>query len=301
MNEVSKGFQIPPLKERAYAIKTAFNVPTNFALRLAEDPWYSPLLKNGKIVYLNTSPRAGKPETFPKTHNVYKILPKYFPAPNNSKSPAKKSSKKKTIETTGKSKQPLANQIMKSTHYSKNNEKISWRKTLDDWQSGMVVRYKRSMGRQFSNFIWETSPLIKNKDQAFKSVYRFTNKPVKRDRRSTQFIFDAIKRSGRSRGTVTVKRNNSIYIAPVPETDKDFSTMKSFIDNASINLQKQFWKQVASEVRKMFGYNQTIYMSSNAYKTPYMHVVLHNEPIHYNKPFYKELNNNWYMKSLGLK
>ena len=298
VNEISKNFQIPPLKERASAIKELYKVSTNDAIEFAKDPWYSPLLENGKIVYLQTSPRAGQPNTFPKNHNVYKLVPKYFPAPNKAKPIMKKSSKK--INKV-KTKQPLANQLIKSNHYSKNNDKITWRKTLEDWQKGFVVRYRRSMGRHFNNFVWETYPIIKNKDRSFKCIYRFTNKPVKRDRKSTQFIFNAMKITGKSAGVITVKRYNSIYVVPIQEKGKDFTTIKSFIDNASLNLQKQFWKQVAIEVRKMFGYNQKIYMSSNAYKTPYMHVVLHNEPIHYNTKMYNNLNNNWHMKLLGLK
>ena len=86
INQLSKNYKIPPLKERAYAIrKIQKNKSVNNAKMMAQDPWYSPLVNNGKLVYLQISPRAGQTSTFPKNHDAYKLMPTYFPAPNNAK------------------------------------------------------------------------------------------------------------------------------------------------------------------------------------------------------------------------
>lgn len=37
----------------------------------------------------------------------------------------------------------------------------------------------------------------------------------------------------------------------MPRNNKNYATIKDFIDNASITQQKHFWKQVASEIENI--------------------------------------------------
>lgn len=69
--------KVPPYQERVKAIMKNQKVNRASAEAFAADPFYT--FKNPR--YFARSPMIGRPNTFPKNHEVWNILPNYFPGP----------------------------------------------------------------------------------------------------------------------------------------------------------------------------------------------------------------------------
>ena len=70
-------------------------------------------------------------------------------------------------------------------------------------------------------------------------------------------------------------------IIPIPRKERDYTTIKDFIDNASISQQKIFWKKVASEIKKILKNNEKIYISTHGLGVSYFHLRLDKYPKYY--------------------
>jgi len=74
---------------------------------------------------------------------------------------------------------------------------------------------------------------------------------------------------------------DSLLIIPIPKKNKDFTTIKDFIDNSSINHQKVFWKKVANEIKQRLKTKEKIYISTHGLGVPYFHIRLDDTPKYY--------------------
>lgn len=81
VNENTKRYGVPPKPERVLAIMKKNNSKPSFknAVKRAEDPFYN----FGNLRYFPTTPIPYSRKTWPKNHEVYSILPSYFPGANN--------------------------------------------------------------------------------------------------------------------------------------------------------------------------------------------------------------------------
>lgn len=142
MNKNSLYFGVPPLPERARAILE--NNPwmsKKNALMYASNPFYT--LKNP--TYNAVSPIPGKPHTFPDAnHNVWMILPEFFPAPSQTKQKKMKkvSNSRMKGQTTNKastSKKPIIirKSVATTTHKRPASKKSTHKKPPTN------PRYKR--------------------------------------------------------------------------------------------------------------------------------------------------------------
>ena len=68
---------------------------------------------------------------------------------------------------------------------------------------------------------------------------------------------------------------------PIPKKNKNFITIKDFIDNSSINHQKLFWKRAVIEINKILKDNDKIYVSAHGLGVPYFHLRLDKNPKYY--------------------
>ena len=73
----------------------------------------------------------------------------------------------------------------------------------------------------------------------------------------------------------------TLLIIPIPRKNKNFTTIKDFIDNASNYQQIQFWKGVGKLIKKMLKKNNKIYISTHGLGVPYFHLRLDIEPKYY--------------------
>lgn len=88
VNKNTQQYRVPPKPERVLAImKKNNNKPSfNNAVKRAEDPFYN----FTNLRYFPTTPIPYSRKTWPKNHEVYSILPSYFPGKETNKNKQKK-------------------------------------------------------------------------------------------------------------------------------------------------------------------------------------------------------------------
>ena len=74
---------------------------------------------------------------------------------------------------------------------------------------------------------------------------------------------------------------DSKLIIPIPKKGKYFTTIKDFIDTASLTQQKQFWKYAAEEIIDTLNHESKIYISTHGLGIPYFHLRLDTRPKYY--------------------
>jgi hypothetical protein len=155
---------------------------------------------------------------------------------------------------------------------------MKWKHKIDEWHKGMPLKYQSQIK---SRFFYETYVCDKNMENTYNEVF-IENKNLKdliQDYSSFSIYIDKSKNK-----YVTLfsnLSNSSILIIPMPKRNKDFTTIKDFIDNSSHYQQKIFWKKVSNEIKKILKTEDKIYVSTHGLGIPYFHLRLDKVPKYY--------------------
>lgn len=71
---------------------------------------------------------------------------------------------------------------------------------------------------------------------------------------------------------------DTILVIPMPRKNRNFATLKHFVDYASKTQQVAFWKHVAQILKK---YQDGYYVSVHGHGVPYLHVRISKIPKYY--------------------
>jgi len=149
-NENTIGFGVPPRPERARAIRMERpKTSVRNAMALARDPFYS--FKNPK--YLPHTPVYGNKASLAHTkgHNVWNIMPKFFPGPKHSAKT--ESSKRKPPRTTHNSPKGYSPTTKKENDTSFFKPVINWFKSV---KNSFTDEPKNKNNKQFSKDWFKT-------------------------------------------------------------------------------------------------------------------------------------------------
>jgi len=130
---------------------------------------------------------------------------------------------------------------------------MTWRQKVEEWKSGKVLTNPESYkGR----FIYETSicSLDKKYDETFKRY-----PALDKMRYDAETFEEYIKKSDNN--YVTYFNNlsgDTILVIPMPLGE--FTTIKEFMDNASLEHQVKFWKKVASIIEELWSEGREFYV-----------------------------------------
>ncbi len=91
---------------------------------------------------------------------------------------------------------------------------------------------------------------------------------------------------------------SAYLIIPIPRKDKIFTTLKDFMDNASKNQQKEFWKQIAKSTIVMLQKYKKVWISTHGTGVPYLHVRIDIKPKYYITEKLKKKKNLFYINEL---
>ena len=152
-----------------------------------------------------------------------------------------------------------------------------WKDKLNEWKYGIPLSYPKNIK---NNFFYETNVITKNMDSEYKENYIINNSlPCEQDYSSYQtYITNSKNKYVLSFPNLS---GDSILIIPIPRKNKKMTTIKDFIDNASITQQKQFWKYVSIEIEQILNTNDKIYVSTHGLGVPYFHLRLDKIPKYY--------------------
>ena len=170
--------------------------------------------------------------------------------------------------------------------------KTLWIDVLDKWKNGHVIKYPKTIKSQF---FWRTTAINKGKEHSNLYIDEF----VETDLLDRKQDFSAFKshfprkshKPHKPRKTIVYFKNltgDAMLIVPVPVLGKNYRYIKDFIDNASVKQQKELWRTVAIQAKKMLKTHRQIWISTHGRGVPYLHVRIDITPKYHGNSLLKQ-------------
>lgn len=152
-----------------------------------------------------------------------------------------------------------------------------WSEKLEDWKNGNILTYPYEITSQF---LWETSPISKYVDNEFLEKF-IPNKNLNCQTQNYSSFNQYINQSKTNTCVFNNLNNTSRLIIPMPDSHKEYTSLKLFIDNSDYDKQVEFWKTVAQEIEVMLQKHEKIWVSTHGLGVPYLHVRIDLNPKYY--------------------
>ena len=152
-----------------------------------------------------------------------------------------------------------------------------WNDILNNWKNGIILKYPKHLKDSFE---WNTSVLKDKGKSIYKQRFKL-NYSLPKLQNYTAFQ-EYIKKS-KNKYVVAFPNlsKDTILVIPIPMDGNNYATLKDFIDNASIQQQKQFWKKVANVANKFMNKKGKVWISVHGLGVHYTHVRISSEPKYY--------------------
>lgn len=151
-----------------------------------------------------------------------------------------------------------------------------WIDKLTHWKNGIIPTHNMN-----TRFLFETSPI----DNSGENEYDEMLIPYKRLNTLTQNMTPFKKQimSAKNRNIAAFPNlsGSTLLCIPIPRKNKDFTSIKDFMDNASHSQQCAFWKQVAYEIENQMQFHDKLYISTHGLNVPYFHLRIEPVPKYY--------------------
>jgi len=161
---------------------------------------------------------------------------------------------------------------------------MNWDHKLNNWENGEdLLFYPKNITKAF---IWETSPVYKNiSESKFEEVFienESLENAIEDSSPFNKYLTD-------SKNVVSFEnlRKDCTLVVPIPRENKKYTSIKLFIDNASVKQQKKFWKRVAKEIRDALIENDKVWVSTHGLGVYYLHVRIDTYPKYYKTERFK--------------
>lgn len=145
---------------------------------------------------------------------------------------------------------------------------MKWSDKIEEWANGIPQSYPT---RIKDGFFYETSRIDNHMSNKYKERY-IVSKKLNFPQDSTQFNTHIQKSNNKYFVSFWNLSKDSFLLCPMPRRGKDFSTIKTFIDNASQIQQKYFWIEAARLVKKLLKTHEHIYVNTHGSGVPYFHL-----------------------------
>jgi hypothetical protein len=153
-----------------------------------------------------------------------------------------------------------------------------WKDKINEWNNGIIVKYSSDIKNRF---YFETSVCNKKLDSQYKEEFI---EDVKLNKLEQDFMsFDKYIRESKNKYATYFYNLNkdALLIVPIPRKNKNYTTIKDFIDTASIVQQKHFWFLVAKNILEMLKIHDKVYVSTHGMGVYYLHVRIDLTPKYY--------------------
>ena len=149
-----------------------------------------------------------------------------------------------------------------------------WNDVLLNWENGIPFTYPQHLDK----FQWNTS-VLENGASFHQSFQTNNNLPNFQNPTSFQKYID----NSNNKYVVAFPNltKDCILIIPMPRKNKNYATLKDFIDNASNHQQKEFWKKVAKVSRNCMKKWGKVWISVHGLGVHYTHVRIDSTPKYY--------------------
>ena len=157
----------------------------------------------------------------------------------------------------------------------------SWKHVLISWKNGNYLRYPKSIKHRF---VYETNICDNKFMNEHNALFIEVSYLSKIKKQNFGPFIEHIGKSLDKHVTSFYDFNKDVkIILPIPKRDKNFCTMKDFMDNASESLQIFFWNYVAKEISLFLKKHDNVYISTDQGDISYFHLKLYNHKGRNNK------------------
>lgn len=155
---------------------------------------------------------------------------------------------------------------------------MKWNDKLNYWHKLQNFIYPKNIKK---SFFYETSP-IKTGEEEYKVKF-IENKYLDEMVQDYSSFMDKIKKSKNNYVTSFYNLSgDTLLVIPIPKQNKNFTTIKHFIDNASKTQKKYFWKYVSQKIKSLIKNKKTKYwISTHGTGVPYFHLRISTKPKYY--------------------
>ena len=157
---------------------------------------------------------------------------------------------------------------------------MQWKTVLNQWNTGIIPIYPTHIRKRF---IWRTN--CERDHGIYKEEFIVDSRlPTKMNIKP---FLSHIQQSDHKYATAFPNLSgDTVLVVPMPKknrfrTLKNYSTIKSFIDHASLTQQKVFWKRVYKEITKFRRVHKNVWVSTHGTEVAYLHVRISSTPKYY--------------------
>ena len=154
---------------------------------------------------------------------------------------------------------------------------MKWLDKINEWKNGIIQKYPENIT---TNFFYETSKCDKNLLNEYKEKY--IENTILNFKQDYCPYNDYIKIATNKYVIYFMNLSkDTLLIIPIPRKNKDYSTIKNFMDNATLKQQTYFWRKVAYLVLKFLQTNDSVYITTHGLGVHYFHLRLELKPKYY--------------------
>jgi hypothetical protein len=152
-----------------------------------------------------------------------------------------------------------------------------WSSKITHWKNGIIPTHDCN-----KRFYFETSPIDSKYENDYNETFIF-NQELESIEKQNFHMFKEHMKQAKNKDVCSFPNFNrsAILCIPMPRKNKNFTTMKDFIDNASVKHQKEFWKYVAYEIEEQLLHHNRLYISTHGNAVPYFHLRIESVPKYY--------------------
>ena len=155
---------------------------------------------------------------------------------------------------------------------------MKWKNIIDNWKNGIILKYPNNINKRF---FYETSVCDKYLENNYEEIFIENDSLNNLDENIYPFTeYINISKNKYATSFYNLSKDSKLVI-PIPRNNKNFTTIKDFIDNASINHQKHFWKRVAKEINNMLKKYDKVYVNTHGLGVSYFHLRIDSYPKYY--------------------
>lgn len=152
-----------------------------------------------------------------------------------------------------------------------------WKDVLNNWENGKVLSYPQSIK---DRFLWNTSVLKNNGNVKFSQSFKEdTTLPSTQNGDSFKDYFY----KSQNKWVVSFPNlsGDTMLVVPNPIKNNNYVTLKDFIDNAPLEQQISFWKEVASVAKLFMSIHKKVWISVHGHGVYYTHIRISTKPKYY--------------------
>ena len=164
---------------------------------------------------------------------------------------------------------------------------MEWMQKINNWKNGEdIPTYPEDISKQF---LWETTPITLGMREIFDEVFIESKKLDTQEEDWSSF-------------SEYIDNSDDIYVVafdnltkdtrlvvPIPRKNREYTSIKLFMDNALLIQQIAFWKRVAIEIELMLEKYGKVWVSTHGLGVPYLHIRIAIHPKYYKCEEFKNM------------